>query len=179
MGQGVSTYAPWSLPATGLATNSGPLRPRHRRRGRRLFSRREVLQTMVRAGVGLGLTAVGLIRLSIPASAAHNCVSSPYQDILGGCGGHDYSYSSHCGPSGVYSDTCNSLSGYHKWSGSYRNRPGDCYSGTDGWLWQAKPGPGCSSSQCRSVRCHDGCKNISGSWVHSICRWNTGPCTGC
>jgi hypothetical protein len=130
------------------------------------LDRRQVLKAGLTMGTAIGLTTLGFFPKA--AEASHNCRASLQTTIAGPCPVGVGNCSPACGPSPVYLDTCGS-NGYHKYSGSYRNRPNECNStGSDGWNWF---GAGCCSSSCgRTYRCHDGCKLISGAWKHSICR---------
>jgi len=136
------------------------------------LDRRSVLRGMLGAGAGLGLAMIGQLPLAKRADAA--CVSAAHRDIKSSCHA-SYNYGcTACGPSQVLSDTCDT-NGWHKYTGDYRNRPDQCTSSYDGWLWN-ELGCGCPSNCARSFRCHDGCKLISGNWTSTICRYAFGSC---
>lgn len=140
--------------------------------------RRAIIMGLAAAGAGLGLAVFGQLPVAREARAGHNCVSTSGQtSIYGGCPPGQAGYGcTGCGPSTVYGDVCGP-NDYHRYSGNYRRRRNECYSGGwDGWTWFTGQGTcGCPSGCGRNFRCHDGCKYINGSWVHSICR----PSTGC
>lgn len=94
-----------------------------------------------------------------------------------------------CGPSTSYSTACNVTSGiigYHRSTGVWLLRPGQCNATNttwDGWLWKgpstvccsACRGGNCNVSKGPTVRCHDGkkCDINLANCVSSICEYRT------
>jgi hypothetical protein len=136
----------------------------------RILTRRSLLQKGTAAGTILGLSFLGLLPPARKAWAAclynvteKTIYTSCPTSIAGTC-------SPGCGPSDVDANACNS-NGWHKSTGIWRARPDDCVPGTeyDGWFWLAG-GCGCSGDCTAKLRCHDGCKSVSGSWVSTVCK---------
>ena len=128
-------------------------------------------------GAGVGLSVLGVFP---PARKAFACEASGVstRDLYGDCpaASSGFGCSPACGPSTVYGDTCDA-NNWHLTAGSYRNRANECNSstGADAWMWYRNCNcPG--GTGLRPFRCHDGCKNINGSWVKSICRWTEPGC---
>ncbi len=83
-----------------------------------------------------------------------------------------------CGPSPIAPNACElsgHYAGYHKDSGVWGLRPGDCVPGDDfydGWLWHV--GQTCGVGGCSDFviyRCHDGTKLIDGEESPTVCAW--------
>lgn len=129
-------------------------------------SRRTFLKAAGAAGVGLALTLVGRIPIAQAQCAPEGQL---HTDIRPDCYAN-YNYPD-CGPSPGCSVCCEVPAYWHRRTGAYRNRPNRCppSSQWDGWWWMGTQGcpPGC----VRQFRCHDGCRNVSGSWISTICIW--------
>lgn len=145
----------------------------------RVGTRRQFLKGAFTVGTGLALGLVGSVRLPQPALAA--CVGSLNSNMDPACStaNDGFGCNQACGPTVPTPDTCNA-NDWHKWTGSYRNRPNVCSSnagqgGADGWFWRK-----CCTGQCggrvSEYKCHDGCRLVSGVWKNSVCRTLT--CTG-
>lgn len=132
-------------------------------------TRRRVLQ----AGTALGFAALGVF------PSARKAYADGYDIYDGPCPSYASSHdcSPGCGPSTVYADACETSgehAGFHKNDGvTWTLRPNGCFGGTyDGWLWRFNEA--CGACGCYiERRCHDGYRKVGGSWVRSICRFNT------
>jgi hypothetical protein len=138
--------------------------------------RRGLLRAVMGAGTVAGISALGLLPGAREASAA--CISALENYISGPCPVNVGDCSPACGPSMVYLPACDGNQ-WHKWTGSYRNRPDSCngVAEADGWRWYGPSGGcGCPAGAIRAYRCHDGCTNFGGTWTNTICRQTASGC---
>jgi hypothetical protein len=142
---------------------------RPRRATRRLpeapytMERRTFLRAAVGAGVGLGLTTLGVFRMARPALALERQVH-PSSGVGSDCL-YPYACSPGCGPSPVCAgNACCTSDGWYRVgcvprSGNdivYAERPNQCASGGyDAWLWANENCPQCAGGKV-TWRCHDG-----------------------
>lgn len=141
---------------------------------RRIFppvSRRIFLRGLVATAAGAGLAALGIFPAGREALAHCGTEGVQHRDMRSTCpSGQGDTDCLGCCCSTAYSDACDGT--WHKTSGSYRNRFGDCdpnNSVYDGWYWKLSGCAICGSLDTR-WKCHDGCKNVSGTWKYSICK---------
>jgi hypothetical protein len=140
------------------------------------IGRRGFLRTVLGAGTVAGFATLGIFPNAKQASAA--CISALENFISGPCPQDVGNCSPACGPSLVLAAACGSNQ-FHRYTGSYRNRPDSCngVAEADGWMWYG-PAGGCSCPPggIRGYRCHDGCTNMSGTWTNTICRQTASGC---
>ncbi len=171
-------------PATGVWPQGAA--PAHRRGRSDLVARpgrRGFLAAAVAAGVGVGVTALGVFPSARPALAAGPGGRYGYRVFRGDCPSYASSHNCEpgCGPSPVIADACEPAGFYRGWfknrpTEGYRLRPGQCLSGFDAWVWRYSG----RCHACREVieyRCHDGYKRAGGVWFNAICR-HVNECDG-
>lgn len=139
-------------------------------------SRRAFLRAVVGVVTLVGLNVAGLLpplRRAMAHCGHGNCknyLETTLNPSL--CPGNTDGFGCNpaCGPSTVYSTACSG--GWHRYDNvTWLTRPNECtVSPYDGWYWD-RGGCGCATGYVTRFRCHDGCKNVGGSWCHSICRF--------
>jgi hypothetical protein len=153
------------------------------------FDRRVFLRRTIEIGMGIGIMSLGIFPPARQALASHvgtegykiKPLPCPLINGADNC-------SPGCGPSDVYSDSCQTAEwshyyGWHKATCPWTLRLDECHvdpdgDDWDGWRWDFDP---CGCCCPINYRCHDGYKRTSGSCDfvdESICRW-TMSCTTC
>jgi hypothetical protein len=172
------------VPATGAWPDGAAA---VRREGRPDLVRRPDRRTFLGGAMALA-TGAGLATLGVFPRARAALASGPegqygYRYHRGTCPSYAASANCEpgCGPSPVYSDTCETSGTYEGWfknnpSAGYRLRPGQCLSGYDAWEWRYAGACGRCSHEV-SYRCHDGYKSSGGAWFNAICR-HVNECDG-
>lgn len=136
------------------------------------LSRRRLIGGAMAIGTIAGLSVLGVLP---PLRKAYAGGGYDIRETCGTISSGPGTCNVPCGDSDIHVNACEPSgphAGFHKDSGIWDLRPGECYPGTnawDGWKWQV---PDCEGCHPRTFRCHDGWHSHSSPGAHdhrSVC----------